>query len=199
MVIVLFVLLALTGSFCFFCAQIVWNGRLQTDVHNRYAMTTVDGTDFAVNEVHPTQRELYSHKIKSAALRYEIAISINGGDIVHINGPFHAGAWSDLRIFHEKLKGKLLPGEMVEADSGYAGDPNTVRLPNHHGSAQEKEMKARARARHETCNRRFKQMAILKNRFRHPLWKHGMVFEAIAVSIQIDINTGNSLFSTNYA
>ena len=41
-------------------------------------------------------------------------------------------------------------------------------------------MKARARARHETVNRRFKEWNALGRTFRHCVEKHGMVFMAIA-------------------
>ena len=96
--------------------QIVWNNRIATDVHNRYAMCTVNGTHFPVNKVHPINTRICSHKTKSAKLAYKIAIFINGGEIVHVNGPFNSGEWQDIKIFRAGLKQKFLPREMVEAD-----------------------------------------------------------------------------------
>ena len=89
-------------------------------------------------------------------------------------------------------------GKMVEADKGYRGEDAHIRLPYHYGTQAEKDMKAAARARHETCNRRFKQMGILKNRFCSLLDKHALAFVSIAVTVQIDIDTGNSLFPVRY-
>ena len=59
------------------------------------------------------------NKFKHAALRYEVAVCIQTGDIVWINGPFRANRWPGVNIFRRNLKNKLLPGEMVEADQEY--------------------------------------------------------------------------------
>ena len=45
-------------------------------------------------------------------------------------------------------------------------------------------------SRHETVNRRFKQWAILHDRFRHPEELHEDVFTAIAVITQLEIENG---------
>ena len=87
---------------------------------------------------------------------------------------------------------------MVKADKGYRGEDEYIRLPGQYGTQEEKEMKAAARARHKTCNWRFKQMGILKERFRSSLHKHSIAFCAVAVTVQIDINTGNTLFPVKY-
>ena len=64
----------------------------------------------------------YSHKFKGPGLRYEVALSIQTGDIVWINGPFPAGAWPDINIFRHGLKWMLKEaGERCEADKGYRG------------------------------------------------------------------------------
>ena len=78
----------------------------------------------------PFSTEWYSHKFKGAGLCYEVGICIQTGDIVWFNGPFPCGEWPDLKIFRSKLKGKLPPGELVEADQGYHGKPTKVRTPN---------------------------------------------------------------------
>jgi hypothetical protein len=58
-----------------------------------------------------------------------VAVCIQTGLIVWINGPFRAGKWPDVNIFRRDLKGKLLPGEMIGADTirgGYSRDLSTV-------------------------------------------------------------------------
>ena len=59
---------------------------------------TVDGTDFRTNEGQPFEPGRKSHKFNGPALRYEVALSIATGYIVHINGPFSAGHWQDLCV-----------------------------------------------------------------------------------------------------
>ncbi len=91
---------------------------------------SVDGTDFRIQDIKPFWKGWFSHKFKGAGLRYEVAVSIQCGDIVWINGPFPAGAWPDLNVFRHSLKAKLIrAGERCEADDGYKGEPGTVDLP----------------------------------------------------------------------
>ena len=82
-------------------------------------MITVDGTDFRIREPTPFSPMWFSHKFKGAALCYEVGVSINGGGIVWVNGPYACGMWPDISIFCARLMGMLRPGEMVEADNGY--------------------------------------------------------------------------------
>ena len=142
----------------------------------------------------------YSHKFNGPGLRYEVAISIQGGDIVWINGPFPCGSWPDIKIFRERLMHALPQGEKAEADMGYRGEPTKIDLPeeNIFGSNIQREAKALVRSRHETCNRRFKQWNSLSLVFRHNLKKHKTVFDSVAVLTQISIDYGNKLFSVDY-
>lgn len=161
-------------------------------------MVTVDGTDFRIQEPHPFSPMWYSFKFKGPGLRYEVAISIRGGDIVWINGPYACGSWPDISIFRERLIHLLRPGEMVEADRGYRGEPTKIRTPIDARNRRERKRKAIARARHETCNRRFKQFGILKQVFRSNISRHAIVFEAVAVITQLSIENGAPLFKLHY-
>jgi hypothetical protein len=162
-------------------------------------MVTVDGTDFRINEPTPFSPMWYSHKYKGPGLRDKVALSIRGGDIVHINGPYACGAWPDITIFREVLIHKLLPGEMVEADRGYRGEPTKIRTPVDYQTRREKKRKSRARACQETVNKRFKQWGCLKQCFHHDLSKHKHVFQAVVVLTQLSINNGEALFGVNFA
>ena len=55
-----------------------------------------------------------------------------------------------------------------------------------------------ARSRHETVNKRLKQFGILKNVYRHKLNKHQVVFSAVAVIVQLEIQNGMPLFHVKY-
>jgi hypothetical protein len=93
---------------------------------------------------------------------------------------------------------KLLPGEMVEADRGYRGQPDRIRTPVDWATDEEKALKEQARARQETVNKRFKQFSILRNVFRHDLKKHRFVFRSIVVITQLAINNGETLFGVQF-
>eukprot|EP00171_Calliarthron_tuberculosum_P023605 IDg23605t1 len=152
---------------------------------------SVDGTDFRVHEPTPFSGKWYSHKFHSAGLRYEVGIALHTGHIVWTNGPFPCGAWSDLRIFRYSMKHALQSGETVIADGTYK-DPQCV-LPQQ--STTLSALHSIARARHETCNRRFKQFGALGQRFRHNLRKHGICFRSVVNLTQLMIENGYPLFA----
>ena len=128
-----------------------------------------------------------SHKFKGAGLCYEIAISIKGGDICWTNGPFPAGKYADLTIFRRGLKKKLDPGEYVEADHGYSGEPATIRLPFQAENKEEIARKGRARARHEGFNGYIKNFGAMSKRWRHPIvdGQHKCAFDAVVSITQL--------------
>ncbi|CAJ1966647.1 unnamed protein product [Cylindrotheca closterium] len=95
---------------------ILWENRLESSAA---AKVSVDGTDFRTVEYYPFDPRRCSHKFKCAALRYEVAIAIKTGFIVHVKGPFKAGTWTDKKIVKLELHGKLAPGEYYLADGGY--------------------------------------------------------------------------------
>ena len=85
--------------------------------------------------------------------------------------------------------------EMVEADKAYVGEGNFIRCPRDAQSSKEWSEKNNLRARHETCNGRFKTWNILETRFRNNRKKHAMAFRAIVALTQLDIDHGNALFA----
>mgnify|MGYP006206982325 FL=1 len=163
---------------------------------------TIDGKDFRVpqqglmKEGNPFGSHKYAGK---SALRYELGVSILGGDLVWIQGPYPAGKFTDITIFNKVLCHFLDPGKWVEADEGYVGHPDKIVCPTNPGYSDERRaMSARARARHETLNGRLKNWGILKQVFRHRIHLHGTVFRACAVVTQVGILIGESLFEVEY-
>ncbi len=103
-------------------------------------------------------------------------------------------------IFWMGLKKELGRGEKVIAD-GICGaeDPLKVRAPGTFFSKpQNQAMEKRVCARHEHCNRRMKQWAILRQEFQHDLTHHESVFCAIAVMTQLCIQNGEPLATVSY-
>lgn len=180
-------------------SQIRWTDRFKPGPYGarvRTCYVTLDGTDFRIAEPMPFSKKWYSHKFKRAGVRYEIAICIQTGEIVFVNGPFACGRWPDVKIFKSKLLGLLAPGEMVEADNGY---PNLAcRVPKQRISLQDSRARALARARHECINKKFKQWGCLDQPFRHALWKHKCCAQAIFGITQLAIRRGEIAFDVNY-
>jgi hypothetical protein len=159
-------------------------------------LVSVDGTDFRVYDRKPFWHGWYSHKFKAAAVRYEVAVSIIGGDIVWLNGTFHGGTWPDIKIFRCGLKDALEKGEKVEADRGYRGEGDHINLPDEFNASRKE--KAKVRARHETANKRFKQWGCLNRTYRHHVSTHASVFRAVAVITQLAIENEEPLFGVEY-
>jgi hypothetical protein len=158
---------------------------------------TIDGTDFQINEPTPFDKKWYSHKFKSAGLRYEVGVCIQTGWICWTNGPYPCGEWSDLRISRDALIYHLEPGEKVVADGGYGGAYHDKPDKRRQGSSREK-MKAAARARHETVNARLKEFSCLSSKWRHSIGKHMLAFEAVANLVQIKIEKEGIVFPVYY-
>jgi len=111
-----------------------------------------------------------------------------------MNGPFPAGN-PDINVFRQGLKEKIPAGKMVIGDNGYRGEKNIISTPNNaHDPAELRKFKSRARARHETFNSRLKNFLCLEDRFRHGIEKHRIVFEAICVICQYQLENGSPLF-----
>ena len=164
----------------------------------RACKISVDGTDFRIyNQRHP--RAWYSHKFRGPGVRYEVGICIQTGWIVWIVGPFRCGSFPDITIFRVGgLRDRLLQaGERAEADKGYRGEPLTIDLPND-GMAHMYGRKKLVRARHETCNLRFKHWGCMNSKFRHSVAFHGDCFRAIVVMVQLSIENGSPLFQVDY-
>ena len=156
---------------------------------NEEYKVSVDGTDCPVQEPTPFSPTWYSHKFKSAGVRYEFGVSVKKGELVWVNGPFPAGSFPDLKIFRLGMKRFLLPGEHVIADGGYMDPVCSATLMD----SATPEVKF-VRARHEAANKRIKQFNVVSHRFRHRLSLHGYCFHACAIITQLLILDGEHIF-----
>lgn len=167
---------------------IVWKKRFVGNVRNNVCLVSVDGTDFRINEPSPFDPKWFSHKFKGPGLRYEVAVSIQRGWIVWVNGPYPCGSYPDLRIAREALIHELEDWEYYIADGGYQDGGNYAVTPSGRNEFSDRQ-KAVVRARHETVNKRLKDWSALSHTFRHSLDKHGVVFRAIANLVQLQMQT----------
>ena len=124
-----------------------------------------------------------------------MAISIKGGDIVSINGPFPCGSHPDRTIFNLCLKEELEEWEFVVADSGYRGDH--AMTPTGLNNLTDR-MCAVGRARHENVNHRFKEFNCLKNCYRHDRNEHYNFFAPVVLLVQLCMEREGAMFNFDY-
>jgi hypothetical protein len=158
----------------------------------------VNGTDFHVTQKGTVTKEnaFASHKyVGKSTLRYELGMSILGGDLVWIQGPYPMGKFTNIKVFNNVLHHFLDPGDQIEANEGYVGHPTKIKCPQNVGNPVEKwAMQARVRARHKMLNRQLKDWGILSQVYPHDIMWHGYVFRACAVVMQLTIDNGEPLF-----
>ena len=78
------------------------------------------------------------------------------------------------------------------------GGTLTVSLPTQYNTRPHKRAKTLVHARHENGNHWFKRFEILNQRFRHRRLKHKIVFEAVAVVVQLSLKSNGPLFDIHY-
>ena len=175
--------------------------RFKGDTGN-LCLLTIDGTDYRIQEPWPfvkdENKKWFSHKFKAAAVRYEIGICLETGDICWFNGPFPAGV-PDLSIFRMKLKWLLGVREKVIADGGYKGE-RKVSLPWDKSVGHDNRVvMCKARGRHETINGKMKRWEYLRQLFLHDRNKHHIVFTACLTLTQLLLDQGERSFTVeNY-
>jgi hypothetical protein len=171
---------------------------LTEDINNHNGCgVTIDGTDFRIYEPTDFNTTWFSHKFNGPGIRYEVAISIKGGQIMHIQGPYPAGKWPDIKIFRDCLKYKLLEGRKLRSITAITGSlTRSARHPRIILAGRKN--KRIARACREMCNRRFKHWGVLSQRIRHGLVNHRTFFGAIVVITQLELRTGHPLFAFMY-
>jgi hypothetical protein len=87
---------------------------------------TVNGTDFCVpqKETATKGNAFASHKyVGKSALHYEPGVSILGGDLVWIQGPYPAGKYTDIEIFNKVLHHFLVSGGESQGQRGVRRTP----------------------------------------------------------------------------
>ena len=159
----------------------------------------------------------YSHKHNGPGISYEVCVDTAKDRIVWTNGPFPAAThditifrggkkkvsedkWSKSSLFHQ-----IPEGCRVVGDSGYVGEPKKVSTTLSGHSPKTKELFARFKSRQETLFRAYKALNIMGGpAFRHKgkqgggakerMAVHKIVFDAITVVMQYNLENGRSLF-----
>lgn len=186
--------------------KIVWPAEWN-DINNPrlpYFLVSVDGTHTRCYErqTHEFNRDkaYFSHKFRKAGYAWEIGLDVYTDRVVSVRGPFPAGR-GDKTMFRDFLMGQLRGlGRRGIADNGYIAKDlvDVLSLPNSNDDVEVREIKRRARARHEAFNRRLKTFDILEHTFRSngadKDAKQKVAFEAVAVICQYQMDNGSPLF-----
>jgi len=121
-------------------------------------------------------------------------VCIATGDIVGYAGPYPPKANVDLSIFRHSFKRRLHPTEKVVGDKGFI-DSKAVTPYDALGDDNRALRRAMSiiRSRQETANWRVKKWNAMSH-FRHHRSKHHLLFRAILIVTQIEIENGSPLF-----
>ena len=172
-------------------SKIIWPDRWNRSDTEKLLLS-VDGIHFHIREpYHPTKvkdPKNYSHKNKQAGVDYEIGVSLWENKIVWFSGPWPAGK-NDISIFKDGgLMDKIPEGKKGIADNGYKGHNGKLALSNSLDTEAVRLLKGRAKARQEQLNSRLRLFDCLDGRFRNRLDKHPIIFEAVLVLVQIQLD-----------
>jgi hypothetical protein len=155
----------------------------------------VDGVQCRTGECrkNPTSKQ-FSHNFNGSGLAYKLGIAVHKNWLVWINRPFLPST-HDITIFREPngLMSKIPDGKRAIGDSGYKGESSKFATKNHLDDPEVAKFKNRARACHEMFNGQIKFFKVLDKRLRHGLDKHKVVFEAVCIFTQFELENGNLL------
>lgn len=166
-----------------------WDGRTR-------CLMCIDGTDIPISEPGDRSSVWWSHKFNGPGIRYEVATCIRTGDIVWFRGPFPCN-FSDREIFDTFLANKLVPGEAVEADSGYSGREQ-IFTPGTGKNHQHRKQKSQIRGRHENVNGRLKVFGVMQRWDNADTGKHAVFARCVAIIVQLSFKLGENLYEVPY-
>jgi hypothetical protein len=165
---------------------------------------TLDGTDFRVweikNAIFTVDRKQFSKKFAHGALKYMLVVAVHHQKCIHIYGPCRGGESDKTMLEDSGVLNLIREGKLALVDRGYINVQNKEKLawPNPHHTPEANNFQSRARLRHETFNGRLKFFGSLNQTFRHGqghlFEKHKLVLEAVAVTVQYQLDNGSPLF-----
>ena len=166
---------------------------------------SVDGTHAATNEPrNPNVRrhpKNFSYKHNIAGLNYLIVLSLWTQAIWYASAGDPAST-HDMTAIQKEFVDMVPDGCRVVGDSAFGGKTEAEKqifsVENTLDCEEVKELKARAKSRHESINSRLKVYKCLRMKGRHGVDKHKKCFAACVVLIQYAIEdpspAGESLF-----
>lgn len=130
------------------------------------ATTYFDCTDFRILELYQFDPKWYFFKFNGPGLKCEITISISTGQEVWTHGLFECGTYNELAIFNLELQKMQDRDEFAAADRGYT---RRNIMTSRYEPENFSRFHVKIRVRHETFNRRLKQVNELSHPFQHDI------------------------------
>lgn len=174
--------------------KIKWKWRINPDNPEEIIIASVDGVHCRINEPGGFDRRYRSHKLGKASFNYEVACAIREPAIVHICGPTFQQNDGTVSQRPDGIQAKVPPGRKIIADKMYAGYGDCFMTPHPRDKKRLRKFKNRARARQETINARLKEFRVLAEVYRHRRGLHGLVFCAVCVIVQYEMEMGEPIF-----
>ena len=174
------------------------------DPNSEIEICTIDGTDYrGWEKKHPTlpiDKAQCSKKIAHGAMKYQMVVAVQHQKCIHIHGSCRGGLNDKTMLEESGVLDLIKVGKFAIVDRGYINHANKDKLawPNAHHVPATNNFQSRARLRHETFNGRLKFFPCLNQTFRHGqgklFEKHKTVVEAVAVTVQYQMDNGSPLF-----
>ena len=169
--------------------KIVWPAHFPT-----VFCASVDGTHKKSNETrHPTLKKdpkLFSFKHHCAGFNVQIVLHLFESKIMDVF--VSRGGENDMgNVNNSNLLNKIPPGKRCIVDGGYDGHYDKLSGYNQFDSEQLVWFKKRAKARHETVNKRLSDYKVLLEKFTHAREKFPMCMFAVAVLVQYGLEDTN--------
>lgn len=174
--------------------KIVWKWRDNPNNPDEVYIATNDGVHCRIKEPGGFDRRYKSQKYGKAALNYEVAAAIRESKIVHVCGPTFQQNDGTVSQRPDGIQAKVPEGKKIVTDNIYKSYGDCFATPNTHDPKPLKKFKDRCRARQESLNARLKRYEILNGPFRHNKEVHGVVFRAVCVLVQFEMEMGEPLF-----
>ena len=155
---------------------------------------SVDGSHKKSNETrHPTLKKdpkLFSFKHHCAGFNVQVVLHLFESRILDVF--VSRGGENDMgNVNRSNLLNKIPPGKRCIVDGGYDGHYDKLSGYNQFDSDQMVWFKKRAKARHETVNKRCSDYDVLMKKFTHAREKFPMCMFAVAVLIQYGLEDTN--------
>lgn len=126
-------------------------------------------TDLGIEEPILFSFKRIYYKFRRESIRYKTEISIENSCPVWVNGPFACDAWPDNKIFLSKVQQCFCKNEKIVSDRGYNHEQCVTTDDVQYDNGI---LNSRVRARHKTCNKRFKRFGILRKLCQHNVELH---------------------------
>jgi hypothetical protein len=157
---------------------------------------SIDGVDKKnherLTETMNQDEKNYSKKHSHGALKYQLVLSAQQQQCVHIFGPVRGGMHDKEMLSCSGILDRLQPGKLANVDRGYIKYQwkDQLAWPSYYDDKPTNNMKSRICLCHESFNGKMCYYRSMNVEWNHSDEQHGLAFRAVAVNIQYGLNDG---------